>query len=110
MIPRHIETGKDLKDAYPSLLSGSCSENKVMEESAESLADLNSVNQALNIPIYDILDRGGKKWRPVLGLIMAECLGRDNIEDFKANEDIYFSCGMTELIHNGSLIIDDIED
>ena len=81
-----------------------------MEESAESLADLNSVNQALNIPIYDILDRGGKKWRPVLGLIMAECLGRDNIEDFKANEDIYFSCGMTELIHNGSLIIDDIED
>ena len=41
---------------------------------------------------------------------MAECLGRDNIEDFKENEDIYFSCGMTELIHNGSLIIDDIED
>jgi geranylgeranyl pyrophosphate synthase len=26
------------------------------------------------------------------------------------NKDIYFTCGITELIHNGSLIVDDIED
>ena len=61
-------------------------------------------------PAYDLLDRGGKRWRPVLGLIMARCLGRDNLEDFEANKDIYFSCGLTEIVHNGSLIIDDIED
>jgi geranylgeranyl pyrophosphate synthase len=41
---------------------------------------------------------------------MARCLGRENLEDFEANKDIYFSCGMTELIHNGSLMVDDIQD
>ena len=41
---------------------------------------------------------------------MARCLGRENLEDFEANKDIYFSCGMTEIVHNGSLMIDDIED
>lgn len=55
-----------------------------------------------------MLDRGGKRWRPVLGLIMAKCLGRENLDDFEANKDIYFSCGMTEIVHNGSLIVDDI--
>ena len=30
--------------------------------------------------IYDLLDRGGKRWRPVLGMIYAECLGR-NVAD-----------------------------
>jgi len=57
-----------------------------------------------------MLDRGGKRWRPVLGLIMAKCLGRGNLEDFEANKDVYFSCGMTGIVHNGSLIVDDIED
>mmetsp|Transcript_6981 Transcript_6981/g.8413 ORF Transcript_6981/g.8413 Transcript_6981/m.8413 type:complete len:168 (-) Transcript_6981:410-913(-) len=41
---------------------------------------------------------------------MAKCLGRENLDDFEANKDIYFSCGLTEIIHNGSLMIDDIED
>ena len=41
---------------------------------------------------------------------MAKCFGRDNLEDFEANKDIYFTCGMTEIVHNGSLIVDDIED
>jgi geranylgeranyl pyrophosphate synthase len=41
---------------------------------------------------------------------MARCLGRENIEDFEANKDIYFSCGLTEIVHNGSLMVDDIED
>ena len=67
-------------------------------------------HQSLHEPAYDLLDRGGKRWRPTLGLIMAKCLGRTNLEDFEANKDIYFSCGMTEFVHNGSLIIDDIQD
>lgn len=33
-----------------------------------------------------------------------------NIEDFEANKDIYYACGLTEIVHNGSLIADDIED
>jgi len=60
--------------------------------------------------MYDLLDRGGKQWRPALGLIFAEIFGRNNLEDFQANKDIYYACGMTEIVHNGSLIADDIED
>jgi geranylgeranyl pyrophosphate synthase len=55
--------------------------------------------------------------RPVLGMIFSECYGRkwdfiekNQNEDFENNKDILFICGLTELIHNGSLIIDDIED
>ena len=42
--------------------------------------------------------------------MVAECFGRDNLEDFEANKDVYFAGGLTEIIHNGSLIIDDLED
>lgn len=59
--------------------------------------------------MYDLLDRGGKQWRPALGLIFAEMFGR-NIDDFEQNKDIYYACGLTEIVHNGSLICDDIED
>jgi len=41
---------------------------------------------------------------------MAKCLGRTDLEDFEKNKDVYFTCGLTEIVHNGSLIIDDIED
>ena len=41
---------------------------------------------------------------------MARCLGRKNLEDFEANKDVYFACGVTEIVHNGSLMVDDVED
>ena len=41
---------------------------------------------------------------------MARCLGRSDLEDFEKNKDVYFTCGVTEIIHNGSLMVDDIED
>ena len=58
-------------------------------------------------PIYDLLDRGGKRWRPCLGMLFAECFGRD-IRKFVDNKDIFYACGLTEIIHNGSLMIDDL--
>ena len=66
-------------------------------------------------PAYDLLDAGGKRWRPVLGLMFAECFGRDikdSIEkgDFEHNNDVLYACAITEIIHNGSLIADDLED
>jgi len=42
-------------------------------------------------------------------MMFAEALGRD-LEDYETNKDIYYACGLTELVHNASLIIDDIED
>lgn len=60
-------------------------------------------------PAYDLIDRGGKRWRPILGLIMAELHGRD-IKDYAANKDIYFAAGLTEIVHTGTLMVDDVMD
>lgn len=42
-------------------------------------------------------------------MMFAEAFGRD-LQQYEANKDIYFACGLTEIVHNGSLMIDDIED
>jgi geranylgeranyl pyrophosphate synthase len=42
-------------------------------------------------------------------MMFAECFGRDLFK-YDDNKDIYFACGLTEIVHNGSLMIDDIED
>jgi len=65
--------------------------------------DKNALQKTLSDIVWDILDRGGKRWRPGLLLIVAEALGADpeKIKDFSV---------IVELAHNGSLLIDDIED
>jgi len=108
LLPREIKDGDGLLENYPSILKNSCSGSEVTGDTPQMLADINTINKGLNEPVYDLLDRGGKRWRPVLGLILARCLGRDNLEDFEANKDVYFSCGLTEIVHNGSLMVDDI--
>ncbi len=55
-------------------------------------------------PVWDLLSRGGKHWRPIFGLLLLDALGVD-IRPF----EVMFSA-IPELIHNGSVIIDDIED
>jgi len=54
-------------------------------------------------PVWNFLDRGGKKWRPALFLLITEAVGGDieKVKDFVV---------IPELIHNGSIIVDDIED
>ncbi len=54
-------------------------------------------------PIWEFLDRGGKRWRPALMLLIAEALGmkKEKILDFAI---------IPEVLHNGSLVVDDIED
>ena len=65
--------------------------------------DLEALNKAIAEPIWDFLNRGGKRWRPALFLLIAEALGADmkRIQDFSI---------VTELAHEGSIMIDDIED
>ncbi len=62
-----------------------------------------AVQESLLNPIWDFLDRGGKRWRPGLFLLVAEAVGGNvnKLKDFSI---------VPELIHNGSLIVDDIED
>ncbi len=65
--------------------------------------NLEPLNKAIADPIWDMLDRGGKRWRPVLFLLICEALGK------KADCYLDFSI-IPEVIHNGTLVIDDIED
>jgi len=65
--------------------------------------NLDAANKAVAEPIWELLGRGGKRWRPVLFLLIAEALGKDpeKVKEFVV---------IPEVVHNGTLIIDDIED
>jgi len=65
--------------------------------------NLEALNKAVAEPIWEFLDRGGKRWRPSLFLLIIEALGK-NPEDF-----VDFAI-IPEVIHNGTIMIDDIED
>lgn len=39
--------------------------------------EFEAINKGICEPIYDLLDRGGKRWRPVLGMVFSECYGRN---------------------------------
>jgi len=62
-----------------------------------------AADKSISEPVWDFLDRGGKRWRPVLFLLLAEALGAEP-------EKFLDMILIPELIHNGSIIIDDIED
>jgi geranylgeranyl pyrophosphate synthase len=62
-----------------------------------------TIDKAIADPIWDMLDRGGKRWRPVLFLLICEALGKNT--DFCLDFAI-----IPEVVHNGTLVIDDIED
>ncbi len=65
--------------------------------------DLNLIQGSLIDPSWELLDRGGKRWRPALFFLIVKAL-KGNLEKIKE-----FAI-LPELIHEGTLIIDDIED
>jgi octaprenyl-diphosphate synthase len=56
----------------------------------------------LVLPGRELLDRGGKRWRPLLALLVCESLG--------GGEAVLPLLPLVEFPHNASLIHDDIED
>jgi hypothetical protein len=94
IIPRRIQSAGELQAFNPYLLRGG---------SDYEASDIDAVNKGLLEPTYDLLDRGGKRWRPVLGMIYAECFGQ-------VTDEVLYACGLTEIVHNGSLMVDDLED
>lgn len=64
---------------------------------------LEAVQKALIDPVWDFISRGGKRWRPILFLLITEAVGGDieKVKDFVI---------IPELIHNGTIIVDDLED
>lgn len=65
--------------------------------------DANSLTKALSEPIWDLLDRGGKRWRPGLLILACEAVGGKK-------EDALKFTPLIEITHNGTLVSDDVED
>jgi len=65
--------------------------------------DEKSITQSIANPIWNLLDRGGKRLRPAFTLLVIEALGKNprKFVDFAV---------IPEVIHNGTLMVDDIED
>ena len=67
---------------------------------------MNMVNPAfleqINAPALDLLNRGGKRWRPLLMMLFYQL--------YRSDDDIIAFTPLVELPHNGTLIVDDIED
>ena len=79
-MPRLIKDKDHFSEHYKSVLEHSLTGSAITNFDPFVQADIEAINQAVNIPVYDLVDRGGKKWRPLLGLMFAECFGR-NIDD-----------------------------
>ncbi|SEQ56352.1 polyprenyl synthetase family protein [Natrinema salaciae] len=65
--------------------------------------DSTGIQGALSTPLWDLLDRGGKRWRAVLFLVFVEGFGEDPAEYLP------YAC-IPEILHNGTIIVDDVED
>ncbi|AHH08280.1 Dimethylallyltransferase [Borrelia anserina BA2] len=65
-----------------------------------------SIIKTIQAPAIEIINRGGKRIRPMLMILLAHALGYNN----SYTEDLYKLSLLLELPHSGSLIIDDIED
>jgi geranylgeranyl pyrophosphate synthase len=90
-----------LKAFLPSVISAEWADKVV--GLARWKQDTTALTKAVSEPVWDFLIRGGKRWRPMLMCICCEAVGG------KAKEIIPFTV-IPELIHNGTLITDDIED
>lgn len=77
--------------------------NKCWKESVIGDAEVKDtfLNQ-INTPACDLLSRGGKRWRPLLMMLFYQL--------YRSDDDILAFTPLVELPHNGTLIIDDIED
>ncbi|MEM4417234.1 MAG: polyprenyl synthetase family protein [Nitrososphaerota archaeon] len=62
-----------------------------------------SLTDGISRPFWDLLGRGGKRWRPALTILTYEALGG-------TSKDILEFAAIPEIIHNATLIVDDVED
>ncbi len=65
--------------------------------------DPSALQHALSDPVWDLLDRGGKRWRAVLFLLFVDAFGDDP-------ESYLEYAVIPEILHNGTIIVDDVED
>lgn len=95
------DTNKELEEFFPRKFTQGWADSFLGDQNFK--VDLDASQKALVNPIWDFLDRGGKRWRPALLLLAAEAVGgsRDKALPFTV---------IPELIHNGTIMVDDVED
>lgn len=96
---RLLKIENQLKLAFPSKINREWVQTVSGEK--EPLGKMSEYN-AFCEPARELLDRGGKRWRPVLMLLSCELVG--------GGDSALPLTPLVEFPHNGSLIIDDIED
>jgi geranylgeranyl pyrophosphate synthase len=88
-----------LKQVMPEAVS----EHWASQSSGSSVQAIDpDIWQRIIVPARDLLSRGGKRWRPLFMLLCAEIYGDWHLALPLAP--------LVEIAHNGSLIVDDIED
>ena len=92
---------EELKKFLPQQITASWVEHAVGK--ARWVQDTKAITEAMSEPLWDFLSRGGKRWRPMFMLMCCEAVGGD------AQKNLPFTV-IPELIHNATLISDDIED
>lgn len=87
---------------FPRTLDGSHLRHYVHE--CRFVNEPRAYSDMLSRPLWDLIDRSGKRWRPIFGLLLLEALG----VVARPYEQLIAVAG--ELPHTGSLIVDDIQD
>ena len=99
------ETAPLIDKAIEKYLPREFSEDSVLFKVNPPLysSNLEALNKGVAEPVWEILDRGGKRWRPALFLLICDALGGNSADclDFAI---------IPEVVHNGTLIVDDLED
>lgn len=96
-----IEVDKEIERFFPRRFSAKWLERVFGK--AEFGFDLATLDRAIAVPLWNFLDRGGKRWRPALMLLCCEAVGGNRKKALSFTP-------IPELAHSGTLWIDDVED
>ncbi len=96
---REVDT--ELKNFFPERISAGWVSSSLGPQ--EYQVDLKASQKAVFEPIWEFLSRGGKRWRPALLLLACESVGG------KKKDAMPYTV-IPELVHNGTIMVDDVED
>ncbi|MBR5965870.1 MAG: polyprenyl synthetase family protein [Treponema sp.] len=101
---------EQIKDKIEKILQAELPQKPSSEWLLETFGTDQALSQkgldGLMIPTRQLVDQGGKRWRPVF-MVLCAMMATD---DQKKIEDAYKLCPLLEFVHTASLIHDDIED
>lgn len=105
-IKKYLEEIRPLVDAEIEKMLPRQIDEKWLErflDKAQFKYPVSTISQSVADPIWDFLDRGGKRWRPGLVLLACEAVGGS------PKKALAFT-PLVELVHNGTIMADDVED